>query len=134
MTHPDDSRLNGRHPEFARMSNRPGLGYHALHELASEMLRLNLDTSQTDVPVSLRHGSRELPLGRYLRKKLRLMIGKDEKTPQAALKKIEEEMLPVRWRARDNKKSFKVQLVEENKGKIDSLKSRTEIFKQRKSL
>lgn len=81
MTSFDDSRLRGRHPEFARMSRRPGIGVNAMHEVADVLMRFNLDTTQSDVPVTLRHGSRELPLGRLLRQKLRSMVGKDEKAP-----------------------------------------------------
>ena len=97
MTHRSDVRLRGREPEFARMSNRPGIGYDALYELASSILAdttwssLNLDTPQGDVPVTLRHGARLLPLGRYMRIKLRKLIGRDEKTPQAILDALFEE-------------------------------------------
>lgn len=94
MTAKDDPRLNGRHPEFSRQSNKNGgLGYAAMHELASQILALNLDTSQGDVPSSLRHGSRQLPLGRYLRRKLRLMIGKEENAPPEARAKIAASLL-----------------------------------------
>lgn len=39
MTRADDLRLNGRHPEFARMSLRPGIGADAMHEVASTLLK-----------------------------------------------------------------------------------------------
>lgn len=106
MTQRHDVRLQGREPEFARMSNRPGIGYDALHELASELMRLNLDTSQGDVPVTLRHGSRLLPLGRYLRVKLRKLIGKDEKTPDEILALLKEELRPVQETAFTASRSF----------------------------
>ena len=112
MTHRSDVRLRGREPEFARMSNRPGIGYDALYELASSILAdttwssLNLDTPQGDVPVTLRHGARLLPLGRYMRIKLRKLIGRDEKTPQAILDALFEEMRPLQIAAFDASESF----------------------------
>lgn len=69
--------LNGRHPEFARMSNRPGIGAAIIPELADalmtdagsrEVARLQ------DVPTQLRLGGKLMPLGRYLREKLRAAI------------------------------------------------------------
>ena len=38
MTKPDDTRLNGRYPEFARMSNRPGIGADAMEVIADSVL------------------------------------------------------------------------------------------------
>lgn len=93
MTRPDDPRLGGRHPEFARMSNRPGIGAGMMDDVASVLL--GLGSSQADVPVSLRHGSRQLPLGRYLRRRLRRLIGRDEKCPPEVLEQLAEEMRPV---------------------------------------
>lgn len=116
MTRRDDYRLEGREPEFSRMSLRPGIGFSAMHEVASSLMQFNLDTTQTDIPVSLRHGSRELPLGRYLRRKLRLMVGKDEKTPQVVLDTLKEEMQPVRKAAFDASRSFKKEVLAESKG------------------
>lgn len=81
MTKKDDPRLNGRHPEFTRMSNRPGIGAPAMDTI------LDLLTSKSgsylladgDVPKALRHGDKIYPLGRYLRSKLREGYGfKDE--------------------------------------------------------
>lgn len=71
LTNKHDVRLLGRHPEFARMSLRPGIGADAMHDVASTVLQFDLVESQGDVPSSLRHGSRILPLGRYLRRHLR---------------------------------------------------------------
>lgn len=85
MTSYDDPRLFGRHPEFARMSNRPGLGASAMHEVASQLMTFNLDTSQADVPSALQHGGRALPLGRYLRRKLRTLVGKEPNAPESTL-------------------------------------------------
>jgi len=134
MTSKDDYRLNGRYPEFARMSLRPGLGYDALHELASQLLKFNLDQSQSDVPVTLQHGDRELPLGRYLRRKLRTLIGKDEKTPQEVLDQMEAEMFTLRESAFDSSKPFKTAILEKFAGERSSFESRQRIFKGKRNL
>lgn len=74
MTQKDDPRLQGRFPEFARMSLRPGIGALSVVQVAEalqnkhgwdEILRTG------DVPLSLRHGRKNMPLGRYLRVKMR---------------------------------------------------------------
>lgn len=61
-----DPRLQGRHPEFARMSNRPGLGAGSAHYIASTILEHNIPF----VPRSILHGKTEWPLGRYIREKV----------------------------------------------------------------
>lgn len=136
MTSRNDPRLYGRHPEFARMSNRPGIAYHAMHEVASELMRYKLDETRPDVPSSLAFGNRNLPLGRYLQKSLRKLVGKDEKAPQQTLDEIESEMLTVRLAARQSKNnpSVREQLLLKNKGKVASIEARAKIHKQRKSL
>lgn len=78
MTDVDDPRLNGRHPEFARMSLRPGIGAGAMPVLAdalNDSAGAALVASSGDVPMSLQHGRASLPLGRYLRRKLRDEMG-----------------------------------------------------------
>lgn len=94
MTKEDDPRLNGRTPEFARMSTRPGLGYDALHEVAHTLMKFNLD-ERDDVPSSLQHGKKILPLGRYLRQNLRLMVGKEKNAPQSTIEKAQKKMQDV---------------------------------------
>lgn len=63
MTHRLDARLDGRAPEFARMSNRPGIGAPAMLAVA---LALSLN-GRTFVDPGLNHGKKVSPLGRYLR-------------------------------------------------------------------
>lgn len=60
------------HPEFVRMSLKPGLGVPALDKIVS-VIKSSLGDKlpNGDVPTSLRHGNRIFPIGRYLRSKLR---------------------------------------------------------------
>lgn len=134
MTSVDDGRLFGRYPEFARMSLRPGIGYSAMHDVASQLMVFNLENSQGDVPSSLRHGSRLFPLGRYLRKSLRKMVGADAKTPEAVQLARAEELRPVREVAFNASRSFKEVLVEASKGEIASVVARHKLRKGRRSL
>lgn len=104
MTRMQDPRLNGRWPEFATMSRRPGLGVGAMHDVADVLMRFNLDKTQPDVPSVLQHGKKQLPLGRTLRTKLRAMVGKDENAPPEVLRQINEQMLLVQQAAIDDAK------------------------------
>lgn len=141
MSMADDPRLiksDGTvlHPEFARMSLRPGIGAAALDEVASELMRLGLDQTEADVPSALRHGKTILPLGPHLRRKLREKIGREKNTPKMEQIKKGEEMLPL---LQNQKKSaefttFKTEVLKTFKGKRDQLQSRSKIFKQRRKM
>lgn len=80
MTSHEDPRLGNRHPEFARMSRHPGIGAGATQVIAEALndthgaARIALDG---DVPAALLHGRARLPLGRYLRRRLRDDLGFD---------------------------------------------------------
>lgn len=136
LTDKNDPRLEGRYPEFARMSLKPGIGHSALHEVASQLMRYNLDETEIDVPMALRHGKRQLPLGNYLRRNLRKMVGKDEKAPQKVLDNLAAEMHPLRLAARQDAEnpSLKSQIIKKSKGSIARLETLSKIYKQRKNL
>lgn len=77
MTKADDPRLEGRHPEFARMSLRPGIGAGFVKHIAAAIAPsgdLTTIYNQGDVPAEVRIG-RKYPIGRYLRGKLRESLG-----------------------------------------------------------
>jgi len=81
MTSKDDGRLGGRHPEFARMSLNPGIGALAVPAVAdalNDTYGAALVAGSSDVPLALMHGRRSLPLGRYLRRRLREQMGFDD--------------------------------------------------------
>lgn len=132
LTAPDDKRLLGRHPEFSRMSLRPGIGADAMCDVADSMLRFDLATSQTDVPVSLAHGRRTLPLGRYLRRQLRIQLGRDEKAPDSAINEQDRQMQELRSAAFEASRPLKAVVVEAFKGRIASMEAREKIYRQKK--
>lgn len=138
MTRTDDARLEGRWPEFARMSNRPGIGLAFMHDVASDLMRLGLDTSQADVPSALRHGSRILPLGRYLRQKLRTLIGKDAKAPQETLDEMAVQVLQLYQTAAENNSlsTFlpKEALMDLSAGKVARLEALNRLKRKKESL
>lgn len=64
--------------EFSRMSLRPGIGSGATSDIARSLLcgsSINQLSVSCDVPTTLRHGKRLLPLGRYLRRQIRGELG-----------------------------------------------------------
>lgn len=138
MRHRDDSRLLGRHPEFSRMSLRPGIGHDFMHEVASTVLQYEtaFQAASADVPSALRVGSRSQPLGRYLRKTLRKLVGRDEKAPQEAIEEYKKEMLPLLIAAKDDpdNPSLKNQIINRYAQKILSAKAKAKIRKQGKTL
>lgn len=113
MTKADDARLNGRHPEFARQSRMPGLGANYAHTIATSYEDYPHQDIVDVVPV-VRIDGKKSPLGRFMTKKIRKALGRDEKAPQATLDKIQEEMRPMREAARadPNRPSVKEHIIE----------------------
>lgn len=136
MTKPDDYRLHGRHPEFARMSLKPGIGAGALEYVAKTIIQYNLLHPEGDVPVTLRHGTQLMPLGRYLRRKLRRYFGRDEQAPLSALAEINEIMLPLRLAARSDQENpgLKYHVLKAAEGKVQQILKRQRIFKESSTL
>lgn len=77
-TNEDHFELKGRHPEFSRQSNRPGIGANAAKIIADTIFSPHgiAELYKTgDVPHVLKHGGKIRPLGTFLRQKIRDEIG-----------------------------------------------------------
>lgn len=96
MTGKDDNRLGGRFPEFSRSSNRPGIGFGAVKDLAvlcNSDSGLHHRQETGDIPKTLCiDNQKQVPLDRYLRIKIRkeLNLNEPHLTPEKA--KIETKM------------------------------------------
>lgn len=144
MTEHDDARLNGRYPEFARMSLRPGIGAGAMAILADQLhsdAGLDDIVRTGDVPRSLSIGRRSIPLGRYLRQKLRQEMGMPDdfiqKAKDSALSERETELLAMYLDTALSTLLRKPALRKEDllkawQGKFWSLESREAIYRTRK--
>lgn len=135
MTSVHDTRLNGRHPEFSRMSNKNGgIGIDSVRGLVSTaQARLDAGTAN-DVPTAVRINGKISPLGRYLRQQVRKALGGDGKAPPEVIRQMEAEMLPLLYAAQTDPENItlKKQLVSRAEGEIASLKARLNIHDTRK--
>lgn len=141
MTKWEDPRLHGRHPEFARMSLRPGIGADAMDDVTDALCTVHgMDLLEVsgDAPTSLQHGSRSLPLGRYLRNKLREKIGIPEEHKEFSFYKYSSEMCDLFKTAlsdpKNKTKGFKQILIDQNLQRVRNIEGRQRLYKGNKSL
>lgn len=131
MTSVDDRRLQGRFPEFTRQSLRPGIGVPAMDDVASVLLSLDLEQGEADVPSVLRHGMKLLPLGRTLRQKLRLKIGKEVTAAESSLDAVQEEVRALREAAFSTSSSVKDAVMSAHLGATQRVEGRYNLFKRK---
>lgn len=136
LTRRDDARLLGRHPEFARMSLRPGLGARAIPILA-QALRGDRDLANGRV---IRLDGKKEYLGPYLARLLlnarepdakKVQAFKDEKSMERSLK-----MLAL-YKAYENDSevlTIKDAYSKDIAQKILTIETRDKIWSQRKTL
>lgn len=141
MTSKSDSRLAGRHPEFSRMSRNPGIGAIAAQDIADS---LDNDYGHrfihvtNDVPVSLHHGGKPLPLGRYMRRKIREAfgfqnIGGQGQSEEELQKEFELFLLqPDLYTSQKHEEREK--LERERHVRVRQLEAKAKIYQQRKIL
>lgn len=141
MTAKDDPRLQGRFPEFARMSRNPGIGAGSARQIA-DLLFTRHGTDEFhltgDVPNVLQHGRRKLPLGRYLKGKIRDEIGMPDSARKEASYAYDKEMSEL-FKAslndpKHSTKSFRQILIDLNLQKVRNLESKQKIHQQGKTL
>lgn len=128
MTNKTDPRLEGRQPEYARMSNRGGgMGISAIKDIGEHLAKL---WGEFGLPEDVPNEFGKLPLDRYCRTKLRQFTGvSDGKTPKTVLSKLQEEARQTSYfkNVQDQKK-----FIETQKQKIINFEYRTKIYSQKK--
>lgn len=143
MTKLGDDRLQGRWPEFKRASNggrtkKGGIGapamdrfWSALHDAFTGEIFLD-----GDVPNNYVLNGKSMPLGRYLKRRLRANYQEEEGTPQAQLQAQQKELWDMFLAAGGFEKfsSLKDYILKENAGKVALLEKRLEIYKKGKML
>lgn len=137
MTAHDDVRLNGRYPEFARMSLRPGIGATAIPSIADSLndehgaryLAANLD-----VPLHLNQGRKTLPLGKYLRKGLRDAMGFDPSERENQLRQIQLKELHTVCPDPSTFKEYETNKKSREKVVIRQLETKSKIWKKKGSI
>ena len=122
------------------MSLKPGIGATFMPEVASVLLTHNLDSTLSDVPTSLAHGTLVKPLGRYLTRELRKNVGMEPGAPQATLEAQKEKMRPLREAAKETSprglysETLRSLVLEAADGRVARLEARSRIFKKRGSI
>lgn len=124
-TRGDAPGLEGRLPEFARMSLRPAIGLTALNEIASIILEQESNGAiYVDVPIALAFGTKQFPLGRYLRRQLRARIGRDLNTPEAVIEAIEKPLQVMRVAAHQGQGGLEEKILEASLGRRQRIESK----------
>lgn len=128
LTYKADPRLTGRHPEFSRQSNRPGIGSLAIEAIVDSMGRSNT------IPSQIRLHGRMLPIGRYLKSKIILASGITD-TGKAD---YEQEMLSLWQTALLDTESPPVNptqvLLKHNRQKVLNFEAKLNLYKKEKIL
>lgn len=132
MTNKNDERLKGRYPEFARMSLKPGIAGDYAPAIAAAIPDAHLRKME-DVPTAIRVGGKLMPIGRYIRRRIRIELGGDGSAPEAIIRKMEEEMLPLLEAAKSDPENItlKKQIIARCRGEVASMKAKAEIFRTR---
>lgn len=137
MTREDDLRLQRGNsflpPEFSRKSLKPGLGAGMMPYIAD--IPFIMDMGGDDVPSSLRHGKKILPLGRYLKGKLRESLQVPAGMPAKEQLRLDYQTLfPLRILAKNSSTPLS-QVILESTGDTDrQLNKRQQIQQSRKRL
>lgn len=141
--HPD---LKGRYPEYSRMSQRPGLGANAMVILANTLTTgqgVEFMHANGDVPHVLKIGKKSLPLGQYLRNRLKQELGMPDKLKEQIKDQFMLEQSLImnanlqKYLLKHGSKSAvttKSVYLEEQRGALINTEGRANTYKQRKTL
>lgn len=105
-----------------------------LAELLSTEHGSKIVANAGDVPMSLQHGNKSLPLGRYLRKKLRENLGYelDQNLAKGLRQKTEEMQFLFKARGATTAWAKKQAIISANQSKVRNMEVRHKIFSSKK--
>jgi len=130
--------LKGRNPEFARMSLRPGIGTEAIHHFVEKSLPYGKDVLKDgkDVLTVIRIAGKKLPIGRYLRGKIREKIGETKEVSPEAMaeyaKTLQEVFREAYVRPEYKNKTLAMIHADLIAGKVASIEKKYSMNKERK--
>lgn len=135
------TELGHRLPEFATMSLKPGIGANALFPIA-DVVKEAISKGwleNYEVPSQIKVDGKDWPLGRYLTRRLRKIVGIEEETPKEVLENVGWKM---RFMLEENIKrkgwpksaGLDKVVIRMNLQQSRSLKKREEIYKSRRSI
>lgn len=139
-------RLKGRHPEFARMSLKPGIGTDAIMSAVTGTVLRRTGKyllRSIDAPAVLVKSGSIVPLGRYLRRKWREALGRNQDAPKTELERFTKEMQKLYEEERNvemlagTPRSFidpQTIYITKNRQKLLNAEKRSKIFSQKGSL
>lgn len=136
MTAKDDPRLNGRHPEFPRMSNRPGLAAG----WADAYVKKNKDHPKFEIPSFIMIDGKRRPVGRYLRKRIMKETLNEEQIEAIKQAWIDQERLRLHgmfYKAQEVPEWFKKPItlqsleLEAHKTKLASLEYQYQVYESK---
>lgn len=122
------------YPEFARMSNRPGIGARAMVTIASQLNSVYQNWGSGDVPAQLRIGERRIPLGRYLLARLRKEVGfSDEYTKEVRDRASWEKSVEMQslLDGVEDGSTIKKKYLENIEGRLIQVEERAKLLKKR---
>lgn len=96
----DDLNPTGLYPAFSRMSRRPGIGAWTAVGIAKALDDSFQTYSMDDVPTHVRINGEKLPIGKYIREKVRENLWGDKVTPAKARALWNERMLLMQMEGR----------------------------------
>lgn len=120
MTSAEDPRLEGRFPEFSRQSRGGragpgGIGFSGVERIAKAITQFVEPSQLIDVPPTIKQGKNaHLPLGRYIRNKLREQLGLEGASREVLHEAWLDQVYPLWQKARASEKSFAAVCAEEN--------------------
>lgn len=122
----NEDKLDGRAPEFARMSLKPGIGAGFADATAAKFVSESGSVALAaldDVPSTVRVEGKLMPIGRYLRQRMRRAVGGDGKQPIAAKARLEAERSEEDPRLREAKR-YQQELIAEFRSQLAKTKRR----------